>query len=140
MSVSDPDGDLARWRRLPRRAVDEACLDALILAGWLDGRCDRGARERVERHLAGCAACVAAVRDLRVALAAARPLAPSAAAPAPWGLGRRLALAAGLLLTASGGLLLGAATVVTGASALASARPLPPLTLTLPRYSPETTP
>lgn len=60
------------WERCSVRPgpVAPACLDAMSLAAWVDGLAPPADRDRVEAHLAECPSCLAAVRDLRVLLAA----------------------------------------------------------------------
>ncbi len=71
--MTDPELDDGRdlWRRwggARSRPGPGECPDAMLLAAWLDGRCDSSESERVEAHLAVCEACLAAVVELRTPL------------------------------------------------------------------------
>jgi anti-sigma factor RsiW len=59
--------DEALWRALADRrgAPSGSCPSPLELAAYLDGRLDDAARDAVEAHLADCAACLTAVREVR---------------------------------------------------------------------------
>ena len=99
--------DRQLWRRFSRQRGPGGagpCPDESDLAAWLDGKASAMLAERVERHMARCGDCLAAVRDLRAILA------PSKARRVWLGVVRWSAAAAAAVLIAVAGFFAGSAT------------------------------
>ena len=87
----------------PTSGTPETCLDAEVLAAWVDGGLNSEGRARVERHVSDCARCRALTATFVISL----PAVDAVEAPAPWwweGWRRRwlVPLAAGVTAMASG--------------------------------------
>ncbi len=84
MDAMDDQIDNSDGRELWLRAALPAgqtggCADEGLLAAYLDGRAEDAEVEAVERHLAGCARCRAAVRQLRGILSGTTTVMPPTA-------------------------------------------------------------
>ena len=62
------------WRRFAGlRGPAGPCPDENDLAAYVDGAASMALAERIERHMARCGACLAAVRETRAVLVAPKP-------------------------------------------------------------------
>ncbi len=64
-----PDDERRLWEQFAAAnpAAPAACLPAIELAAWIDGRATGPQRDTIEAHLAQCAQCMGAVREIRLA-------------------------------------------------------------------------
>ena len=76
MNHSPPDnlGEAELWRRYVAPPAAKPCPDPLLLAQYLDGRCEAADRDAIESHLSACRTCLDTVIDARRLMSAA-PLA-----------------------------------------------------------------